>query len=352
MPTAPELDPALVAHDHTLATLGARFGRPHVALTCSGSAALEVALTALELSPGDEVVLPAIGCHRIAASVLRVGAVPVFTSVGRRLVLTPGDVQRALGPATRAVIAVHQYGLRCPVDEIHAGLPSHVQMIEDAAQSSGLPPTTAEDQQGRPVVITSFGPTKPIPLGFGGAVFADDPAALRLVGTGTRDEAMEDRPALPVPFPERLRPQLAAALSFSDRALHGRRHYFSRLGDVLGRAGFVPVFPPAEMPSWTHLSVQSTSWSSPPPMTSLMADEDSSTGMIWPGRRGSAGRSSARTRAGSGGSLSWQGCGWRVRPAAGTGGSSPPVPPVAGCARSGGLGGLVTGSRPRRVRRV
>lgn len=255
MPTAPELDPALVAHDHTLATLGARFGRPHVALTCSGSAALEVALTALELGPGDEVVLPAIGCHRIAASVLRVGAVPVFTSVGRRLVLTPGDVQRALGPATRAVIAVHQYGLRCPVDEIHAGLPSHVQMIEDAAQSSGLPPTTAEDQQGRPVVITSFGPTKPIPLGFGGAVFADDPAALRLVGTGTRDEAMEDRPALPVPFPEGLRPQLAAALSFSDRALHGRRHYFSRLGDVLGRAGFVPVFPPAEMPSWTHLPV-------------------------------------------------------------------------------------------------
>jgi dTDP-4-amino-4,6-dideoxygalactose transaminase len=255
MPTAPELDPALLAHERALATLTARFGRPHVALTCSGSAALEVALTALDLGPGDEVVLPAIGCHRIAASVLRVGAAPVFTPVGRRLVLTPDAVHRALGPATRAVIAVHQYGLRCPVDEIRAGLPSHVQMVEDAAQSSGLPPTAAEGPQGRHVVITSFGPTKPIPLGFGGAVFADDPAALRLVGTGTRDEAMEDRPALPVPFPEGLRPQLAAALSSSDRALHRRRHYFSHLGDVLDGAGFVPVFPPVEMPSWTHLPV-------------------------------------------------------------------------------------------------
>lgn len=250
MPTAPELDAASLVH-----TLAARFDRPHVALTCSGSAALEVALTALDLAPGDEVILPDIGCHRIAASVLRVGAVPVFTPVGQRLVLTPDDVNRAMSPATRVVLTVHQYGLRCPVDAIRAGLPSHVQVIEDAAQSSGLPPTVADSQAGRPLVITSFGPTKPIPLGFGGAIFADDPAALRLVGTGTRDEALQDRPALPVLFPNRLHPDLAAALLSSDRALRRRRHYFSRLGEALHRAGFVPVFPPAEMPSWTHLPV-------------------------------------------------------------------------------------------------
>jgi dTDP-4-amino-4,6-dideoxygalactose transaminase len=255
MPTALELKTVMVAHEHTLATLATRFDRPHVALTCSGSAALEVALTALELAPGDEVVLPAVGCHRIAASVLRVGAVPVFTPVGRRLVLTPDGVNLAMTPATRAVIAVHQYGLRCPVDAIRAGLPSHVQVIEDAAQSSGLPPTVASGPLARPVVITSFGPTKPIPLGFGGAIFADDPAALRLVGTGTRDEALQDRPALPVPFPERLRPHLAAALLSSDQALRGRRHCLSFLGGILDGAGFVPVFPPTEMPSWTHLPV-------------------------------------------------------------------------------------------------
>lgn len=259
MRTGPEVAAAVTVHERTLATLAARFDRPHVALTCSGSAALEVALAALDLAPGDEVVLPDIGCHRIAASVLRVGAVPVFTPVGRPLVLTPDTVRCALTPATRAVIAVHQYGLRCPVDAIQAALPTHVHVVEDAAQSSGLPQIAARGTLTRSVVITSFGPTKPILVGFGGAILADDPAVLRLVGTASRDEALHDRPSLPVPFPEQLRPHLAAALSSCDHTLHKRRSYFSRLGDVLDKAGFMPASPPVEMPSWTHLPVWSRS---------------------------------------------------------------------------------------------
>ena len=86
-----------------VAELVRRFGQHDAAFTASGSAALEVAFEVLGVSAGDEVVIPDLGCHSIAAAVVRRGAVPVFVGVGPALTLGPDDVAAALSPRTRAI---------------------------------------------------------------------------------------------------------------------------------------------------------------------------------------------------------------------------------------------------------
>jgi dTDP-4-amino-4,6-dideoxygalactose transaminase len=147
--------------------LGAQYGRTYGALTASGASAIEAALRHLGVTAGAEVILPDTGCYKIGAAVLREGAVPVFTAVGPGLVLSADAVAVAVTSRTRCVVAVHQYGLPCPVADLRTALPDGVKIIEDAAQSWD---TLAE---GRPVgrdgdvVVASFGRTKPVPLGAG-----------------------------------------------------------------------------------------------------------------------------------------------------------------------------------------
>ncbi|WP_344570903.1 DegT/DnrJ/EryC1/StrS family aminotransferase, partial [Streptomyces axinellae] len=119
------------------AELVRRLGQATVEFTASGSAALETALEILGIGPGDEVVVPDVGCHSVAASVVRRGAVPVFTGVGEALTLGPGDTAAACGVRTRAVVAVHQYGLPCDVAGIKAAVGPDVVVIEDVAQTWG-----------------------------------------------------------------------------------------------------------------------------------------------------------------------------------------------------------------------
>lgn len=110
------------------------------ALACSsGTAAITLALASLDLGPGDEVVVPAISYMGSAMAVLAVGARPVFADVtlptGN---LCPESLERAISPATRAVMVVHLSGIPAPLERIGAlcrdrGLP----LVEDTAQGLG-----------------------------------------------------------------------------------------------------------------------------------------------------------------------------------------------------------------------
>ena len=121
--------------------LAAAFLGAEVVACSSGTAAVHLALMALDLRPGDEVILPTFTWPSVANCVVREGATPVFVDMDPAT-LSPGvaEVEAALTPATRAVIAVHLFGLAAPVVEIAAMLsrraPS-VRLIEDAACAIG-----------------------------------------------------------------------------------------------------------------------------------------------------------------------------------------------------------------------
>ncbi len=148
----------------------------------SGSDALTLALRALELGPGDEVITTPFTYIAPAESVHQVGARLVFADVDPcTFNLDPADVARKLSPRTRALVPVHLFGQAAPMRELEAlATPRGLPIVEDCAQAVGA------TSQGRPVGglgrlgCFSFYPTKNLGAdGDGGMVVTNDEALAR-----------------------------------------------------------------------------------------------------------------------------------------------------------------------------
>jgi perosamine synthetase len=164
----------LASGEHTAAFEAAAAGPGASGVsTTSGTAALRLALTALGVGPGDEVVLPTYVCFDVAAAVLSVGARPVPADVGEHWLMGPDEVRPRLTARTRAIIAVHIFGLCAPVAGLAAlGLPVVVDACQAFTAGRGSPEATA----GATAWVTSFHATKCLTTGAGGLVASPDPA--------------------------------------------------------------------------------------------------------------------------------------------------------------------------------
>src|SRR4051812_27366771 len=158
----------------------------------NGTDALILALRALGVGPGDEVIVPSFTFYASAEAIPHAGATPVFCDVDpETLCITPETVRAVMTPRTKAVIAVHLFGNVAPVAEIEAlGVP----VLEDAAQAAG----TVLDDGRRPgalgtIATFSFYPSKNLgAFGDGGAITTSDAALAETVRTlrfhGSRDK--------------------------------------------------------------------------------------------------------------------------------------------------------------------
>jgi dTDP-4-amino-4,6-dideoxygalactose transaminase len=152
-------------------------GTAHAVGVANGTDALELALRALGIGRGDEVVVPTNTFVATAAAVVLAGATPRFADVSAdTLLLTPGTIEAAITPHTRAVIVVHLYGQAPDMDAIgRVAASSGLAVIEDAAQAHGA------TWRGRPagslghVGCFSFYPAKNLgAFGDAGAVVTGD----------------------------------------------------------------------------------------------------------------------------------------------------------------------------------
>jgi len=113
-------------------------GVKHFALAASGSNALAAAMTAVGLGPGDEVIIPSHTYMATATSVLTVGAIPLIVDIDETITIDPKAIEAAIGPRTRAVVAVHMWGAACDMNAIMAIAQRHnLIVIEDACQGVG-----------------------------------------------------------------------------------------------------------------------------------------------------------------------------------------------------------------------
>jgi perosamine synthetase len=144
----------------------------------SGTAALHAAMFALQVGPGDEVIVPAMTFAASSNCVIYQGATPVFVDVDpQTLLIDPAEVERRITPRTRALVAVDYAGQPCDYGALRTLADRHrLHVVADAAHSLG------GSYQGQPVGSVaelstfSFHPVKHVTSGEGGATTTSDPA--------------------------------------------------------------------------------------------------------------------------------------------------------------------------------
>ena len=157
--------------------MAALTGRRHGIAVTNGSAALECAVHALGIGPGDEVILPTFTIISCAAAVVRAGATPVLVdSDPSTWCMDVGQVEARITSRTRAIMAVHIYGLPVDMDPLVA-LCEHYDLflIEDAAEAHGLLYRRRPCGSFGQISVFSFYPNKHVTTGEGGMIVTDDP---------------------------------------------------------------------------------------------------------------------------------------------------------------------------------
>jgi UDP-2-acetamido-2-deoxy-ribo-hexuluronate aminotransferase len=158
-------------------SLASYTGARHCVTVASGTEALLIALMALDLQPGDEVITSPFTFAATAEVIVLLGGRPVFVDVDPRTCnIDASLVERRIGPRTRAIMPVSLYGQPADMDEINAIAARHgVPVVEDAAQSFGAAYRGRRSCNLSTIGATSFFPSKPLGCyGDGGAIFTSD----------------------------------------------------------------------------------------------------------------------------------------------------------------------------------
>jgi dTDP-4-amino-4,6-dideoxygalactose transaminase len=233
-------------------------GAAHAIAVANGTEALTIALRALGVGPGDEVVVPSFTFYASAEAIPPTGATPVFCDIDPdTYCVTAETVHAALTPRTKAVIAVHLFGNVAPIAEIEAlGVP----VLEDAAQAAG-----SRSAAGRPGALGaaatfSFFPSKNLGcFGDGGIVTTSDEAvaerARSLRFHGSRDKVTYEQIGYNSRLDELQAAILRVQLPHLDGWADGRRaagRYYEDAG--LGELMTLPRPVDGASPAW-HLYV-------------------------------------------------------------------------------------------------
>ena len=204
------------------ADLAAYHGVDHAVAVSSGTAGLHLALLTLGVGEGDEVILPSFTFVAVINTVLQVRATPVLVEIDPvTLNLDPAAVEHAISPRTRAILAVHTFGIPAQMDSLKdIANRHHLALIEDASEAIGAHFDGRIAGSFGDLAVFGFYPNKQITTGEGGAVLARDPghaARLRRLRNQGRDSSPD------------------ASVAWLDHLEPGYNYRLSELACALGR---------------------------------------------------------------------------------------------------------------------
>lgn len=192
--------PALQAFEAGMAALA---GRAHGVGVNSGTMALQIALEALGIGPGDEVIVPAYTFVGPVNAILAAGALPVLVDVDPiSLNIDPASVEAVIGPRTRALMPVHLFGRPAPMRALMClAAQFDLKVVDDACEAAGAGDETGPVGRHGDIACFAFYPNKPISIGEGGMLVSDS-AELALRARQLRNQgndpqtgtSIEDRP--------------------------------------------------------------------------------------------------------------------------------------------------------------
>ncbi len=156
---------------------------PHAIACASGSDALLLPLIAMNIGPGDEVLVPAFTFYATAGAVARLGATPVFVDSDDSYNLSIGDLEKKITPKSKAIIPVHLFGQMVDMEAVlKMARAHHLSVIEDCAQSIGAEFKGKQCGAWGDYGAFSFYPTKNLgAIGDAGLVTAADPQKAELM---------------------------------------------------------------------------------------------------------------------------------------------------------------------------
>ncbi|HZZ44928.1 MAG TPA: DegT/DnrJ/EryC1/StrS family aminotransferase [Tepidisphaeraceae bacterium] len=154
----------------------AMMGGKYALAVTSGTAALETALGALAIGPGDEVILPAWSWISCWTAIIRVGATPVLAEIDENLCLAPGEITRLKTLRTKAAMVIHFQGVAADMDKIVPECKAAgIKLIEDCAEAAGVTYKGKYVGSFADVACYSLQYNKVITSGEGGLVMCNDP---------------------------------------------------------------------------------------------------------------------------------------------------------------------------------
>ncbi len=164
------------------ASLSAYLGVKHTIPCANGTDALQIAMMALDLQPGDEVITPSFTYIATTEVIALLKLTPVFVEVDpHTFCIDPAEIEKAITPKTKAIVPVHLYGQAAPMEAIMAIAKKHkLFVIEDNAQAIGCDYIFSDGSTKKTGTIghigtTSFYPSKNLgAFGDGGAIFTND----------------------------------------------------------------------------------------------------------------------------------------------------------------------------------
>ncbi len=171
-------------------------GRKHCLTTASGTAALHMALAALNIGPGDEVIVPAYTFLASASCVLHANAIPIFVDIDRKTyTIDPDKIEEKITERTKAIIPVHLHGLPADMDKILEIAKKHnLYVVEDACQAHGAEYKGKKVGNFGELAAFSLNSSKNLCAGEGGLLVMDDDTyymranMLRMFGDEIDDE--------------------------------------------------------------------------------------------------------------------------------------------------------------------
>ena len=172
------LGPELEVFEHAMASY---HGVADAVAVSSGTAGLHLALRALGIGEGCEVIVPSFAFVAVANAVSYGGATPVFVDIDPvTLNLDPALVEQAITPRTRAVLVVHTFGIPAEMDRIQQiAERHHLVLLEDACEAIGAEYDSRKAGTFGNLAIFGFYPNKQITTGEGGCILASDPRLAR-----------------------------------------------------------------------------------------------------------------------------------------------------------------------------
>lgn len=239
-------------------------GAKYCISVANGTDALQIALMALGVGPGDEVITPGFTYIATAETVALLGAKPVYVDVDARTYnLDPQLLEGAITAKTKAIIPVSLYGQCADFDAINAIAAKHeIVVIEDAAQSFGATYKGRKSCNLSAIACTSFFPSKPLgAYGDGGAIFTNDDELAKVMRQIARHGQDRRYHHVRVGVNSRLDTIQAAVLlpklAVFDEEMSMRQEVAQRYGQLLQEAGIEPPFVEAHnVSAWAQYTIQ------------------------------------------------------------------------------------------------